>query len=46
MVVALLLVFGSAVISFAGPRAGDNTGTARITVIYDAFGKSPGMQQD
>ena len=40
---ALILVFGGAAISSATPPATD---TARITVIYDAFGNSPGMQRD
>lgn len=44
--VALLLIFGCAAISSAGPNANDNAGTARITVIYDAFGRAPDMQQD
>jgi 7,8-dihydropterin-6-yl-methyl-4-(beta-D-ribofuranosyl)aminobenzene 5'-phosphate synthase len=34
---------GSAITSWAAPSPKD---TARITVIYDAFGKSPGMQED
>ena len=42
-----LLVFGcAAVSSAAGAAASDNPDPARITVIYDAFGKSPGMQKD
>lgn len=44
--VPLLLIFGCAAISSAGPNASDNVSTARITVIYDAFGRSPGMQND
>ncbi len=31
---------------FAAPRANATPGTAQITVLYDAFGKTPGMQKD
>ncbi len=40
---ALILLLGGAAISSATPTATD---TARITVIYDAFGNSPGTQRD
>lgn len=40
---ALILLLGGAAVSSATPTATD---TARITVIYDAFGNSPGMQKD
>ncbi len=40
---AVILLLGCAAISSATPPATD---TARITVIYDAFGKSSGMQRD
>ena len=43
---ALLFIFGCAAISSAAPTASEKTGPARITVIYDAFGKSAGMQKD
>ena len=41
---ALLLIFGSP--NSSAPPAKDNGGTTRIMVIYDAFGKSSGMQKD
>ena len=43
---ALLFIFGCAAISSAAPTASEKTGPARITVIYDAFGESAGMQKD
>ena len=44
---ALLLIFGCAALSSATGAAGsDNPNPARITVLYDAFGKSPDMQKD
>jgi 7,8-dihydropterin-6-yl-methyl-4-(beta-D-ribofuranosyl)aminobenzene 5'-phosphate synthase len=43
---ALLLIIGCAAISSSTPTVSDNDGTARITVVYDAFGKSPAMQKD
>ena len=43
---ALLFIFGCTAISSAAPTASENAGPARITVMYDAFGKSAGMQRD
>jgi 7,8-dihydropterin-6-yl-methyl-4-(beta-D-ribofuranosyl)aminobenzene 5'-phosphate synthase len=43
---AFVLIFGCAAISSSTPTGSDNDGTARITVVYDAFGKSPAMQKD
>jgi len=43
---ALLFVFGCVAICSAASAASENAGPARITVIYDAFGESAGMQRD
>ena len=44
---AFLLIVGCAAISSpAGATGSDNPSPSRITVIYDAFGKSAGMQKD
>src|SRR5689334_15314698 len=44
-VVALTLLTCTAKL-FAAPPASAMPGTAQITVLYDAFGKTPGMQKD
>ena len=44
-VVALALITGTPR-AFAGPLADAPPGNARITVLYDAFGKTPRMQKD
>lgn len=44
-VVALLLLICTAKL-FAAPAASTTPGTIQITVLYDAFGKTPGMQKD
>jgi 7,8-dihydropterin-6-yl-methyl-4-(beta-D-ribofuranosyl)aminobenzene 5'-phosphate synthase len=44
-VLALILLTCSARL-FAAPQASATPGTAQITVLYDAFGKTPGMQKD
>jgi 7,8-dihydropterin-6-yl-methyl-4-(beta-D-ribofuranosyl)aminobenzene 5'-phosphate synthase len=44
-VVALLLLTCTAKL-FAAPQASAIPGTMQITVLYDAFGRTPGMQKD
>lgn len=44
-VVALVLLTCTTKL-FAAPRASAIPGAAQITVLYDAFGKTPGMQKD
>lgn len=44
-VVALVLLTSTAEL-FAAPRASAIFGTMQITVLYDAFGKIPGVQKD
>jgi 7,8-dihydropterin-6-yl-methyl-4-(beta-D-ribofuranosyl)aminobenzene 5'-phosphate synthase len=44
-VVALVLIAGTPT-AFAAPRADAPAGNAQITVLYDAFGKTPRMQKD
>src|SRR5690348_13900246 len=41
---AVLFIFGCAAVSGAAPTV--SPGSAQITVVYDAFGKSAGMQKD
>lgn len=41
-----IFVLGSAAMPFAADVGNGNSATARITVIYDAFGKAQGMQQE
>ena len=44
-VVALVLLTGTVEL-LAAPSASAIRGTAQITVLYDAFGKTPGVQKD
>jgi len=41
-----LILFIGAVTLFAAPTASATPANAQITVLYDAFGKAPGMQKD
>src|SRR5258706_5350049 len=43
---ALLLLIGCAATTSAAPTPSAATGDAQITVLYDAFGKTPAMQKD
>ncbi|HUI84417.1 MAG TPA: MBL fold metallo-hydrolase [Candidatus Binatia bacterium] len=43
---ALLLVAGCAALSSTTATATDSPSSARTTVLYDAFGNTPGMQKD
>lgn len=44
-VVTLVLLTCTAKL-LAAPQTSSNPGTVKITVLYDAFGKTPGMQKD
>jgi 7,8-dihydropterin-6-yl-methyl-4-(beta-D-ribofuranosyl)aminobenzene 5'-phosphate synthase len=43
---AALVLVTSLVTLFATPMASASPATAQITILYDAFGKTPGMQKD
>jgi len=43
---ALVFALGGCTATTSSPPAAAGTGKAQVTVIYDAFGKAPGMQKD
>lgn len=44
--IAALILISCLVTQFSAPRANTAPTKAQITVLYDAFGKTPGMQKD